>query len=217
MRSIRSASAFGVALSALALLAAAAGAPGAGATPTRAASVPGCLTLTQAARALEAPYADELPGNIGDPSTCAYFPVYHDSVKREIALLTIAIYARGLPGWARLAKAACELDNDACPYAKFLTKERDPLRYMHLLYAALTKATDGTVGELGGYLPGSVSAFFWNQESPGHGTYVLMYVAERHRFVSLNCSRGPERLYPHGWFENCALAAARFVYINLAT
>ncbi len=222
MRSIRGASPFAVALSALALLTAAAyvGASGARATPTRAAGW-GCLTLTQAARALEAPRARPELFDPGDPLTCTYFPIYGPGPTRKLALLTIAIYAAGRPGWAELAKAACELDAGACPYARLLTKERDPLRYMRLLHAALVKAGNGVVGELDGYLPGSVPAFFWNPEKyddpDHHGTFVLMYVAERKRFVSLSCGHGPERLYPHGWFENCALTAARLVYINLTT
>jgi hypothetical protein len=126
----------------------------------------------------------------------------------------MAIYAPGLPGWAELAKSACELDNDACPYAKLLTKERDPLRYMRLVYAALVKS-GATVGELDGYLPGTAPAFFWNAEHPVGETFVVMYVPKQKRFVSLSCSHGPERLYPNGWFETCAVTAARLVYIDL--
>lgn len=180
------------------------------------AHVPGCLTHAQAANALQSKYAGEGPADsVDDPATCTYYPIHLPGEKPKLALLVISMYQPGLPGWKALAKAACELNQDACPYAKLLTVERDPRRYMRLLHAALTHSGDGVIGTLDGYLPGSTPAFFWNSEASSHGSLVLMYVAQKKRFVSLTCSRGPDSDYPHGWFEECAVTAARLVYINL--
>lgn len=200
-----------VALSAVALLIAAAQAG------ARATGVPGCLTLIQARQALQAPLAGQSAGDsVDDPATCTYYPIYRPGDVPDPALLVISIYRSGLPGWKAMARSACVLDNDACPYARHLTVERDPVRYMRLLHGALVKSGNGVVGTLDGLLPGSTPAFFWNPENSEHeGTYVLIYVARQKRFVSLVCSRASEHANPHGWFEECALTAARLVYINL--
>jgi hypothetical protein len=176
----------------------------ASASRTSEASVPGCLTVRQASLAMGVKWVDRLPG-------CSFSGGPDRLHVRKV--LVIDVYDPGLPGWKAFAKAVCDVSDDACKYAKQLTVERNPIRYMRLLFAALDH--EGFTNDVSAEFPGRGPAFLWDpDESTGFsGSALIFYVVQKKRFASAFC----HAIYakPNSRDEECAFAAGRFVYLNL--
>lgn len=194
----------------LAALATEAGGSPAATTAVRAGYCP-FLSSSEADKAMGATTSELVHGSPSPVSgTCAY----SGSPKRGAApnhALTLAVYPPGLTGFKGFAKAVCKVSDSACKYARVLTVERNPLRYMRLLYAAASEV--GNAVDFSGTFPGPGPAFLYEPPAPSNGSVMIFYVPRTKQFATVFCTAVYK---PGGRDELCAFVAARYVYVELA-
>ena len=171
------------------------------------------LSLSEAIDAMGVATGKLFSGSAGsDSGGCTYI----GSPKRGAAgtyTLTLAVYPPGLTGFKGFAKAVCKVNPGACKYSRVLLVERDPLRYMRLLYAAVAEA--GDVVDFSNTFPGPGPAFIWQPRPPFVGTVMVFYVPRTKQFATTFCKRIYGTRGGGHAEEDCAYVAARNVYLEL--
>lgn len=171
------------------------------------------LTGSEAADAMGVPRAELSFLSQGErEGSCAFIGYPRKGPAAGTHLLKVRVYPQGLPGARNFAKAICKVSPGACKYGAVLVKERDPVRYMRLLYALADEA--GSAVDMSNTFPGPGPAFLWEAKPPLVGTVLIFYVPKTKQFATTFCNR----IYGKGGNEEdtCAFVSARNVYIEIA-